>query len=104
MQKLKRAALGLLNRAIDSLQEKFPPNRVVVLLTPLVFAPAAGYVSALVAKQIPGVHLAPAEVSGVFVAGALVAVVKAYKWLDGWQYHEARLMQIASREIEASRK
>lgn len=82
---LKQRAIRLLNRGIDYAQEKFPPNRVVVLLTPLVFAPAAGYISALVAKQVPGVHLDSAEVAGVFVAGGTAAVVKAYKWLDGWQ-------------------
>jgi len=81
-------ARALLNRLIDYLQEKFPPNRVVVLLTPLVFVPAAAYISALAAKQIPGVHLDPAEITGVFVAGGLGAAVKAYKWLDGWQFHE----------------
>jgi hypothetical protein len=80
--------MKLLNGIIDYLQVKFPPNRIVVLLTPLVFVPAAGYISAWVAKQIPGVDLDPALVSGVFVAGALSAVAAAYKWLDGWQEHE----------------
>lgn len=82
---MKEAAKRLLNRAIDYAQEKLPPNRVVVLLTPLVFAPAAGYVTALVAKQVPGIHLDSGELTALFIAGATAAVVKAYKWLDGWQ-------------------
>jgi ribosomal protein S17E len=85
VKNVKARAFALLNRGIDKLQETFPPNRVVVLLTPIVFAPAAGYVTALVAKQIPGVHLDSGEVTGLFIAGAIAAVVKAYKWLDGWQ-------------------
>jgi hypothetical protein len=80
----------LVNRVIDYLQEKFPPNRVVVLLTPLVFVPAAGFVSAWVAKNIPGIDLDPAWVLGTFVAGGLSAIVAANKWLDGWQAHEER--------------
>lgn len=82
---MKEAAKRLLNRAIDYLQKKFPPNRVVVLLTPLVFAPAAGYVATLVAKQVPGVHLDSSQLVALFIAGGTAAVVKAYKWLDGWQ-------------------
>lgn len=78
------------NSAIDRLQRSLPPNRIAVLLTPLLFAPAAGFVSALVAQWVPGVELDPLEVTAVFVAGAAAAVAKAYKWLDGWQRDEAR--------------
>jgi hypothetical protein len=80
----------LLNGVIDYLQKKFPPNRVVALLTPLVFVPASAFVSAWVAKNIPSAHLNPAEVSGAFVVGGLAAVTATYKWLDGWQKHEER--------------
>ena len=82
---LRKRAAALLNRGIDYLQEKFPPNRVVVLLTPLVFAPASGFVTAWVAQQVPGAQLSPGMVTGLFIAGTLAAVAKAYKWLDGWQ-------------------
>jgi hypothetical protein len=90
VRNLKARAFALLNKGIDKLQETFPPNRVVVLLTPIIFAPAAGYVTALVAKQVPGVDLDPGEITALFIAGAAAAVVKAYKWLDGWQAAEAR--------------
>ncbi len=89
MKKLKAAALALLNKGIDKLQATFPPNRVVVLLTPLVFAPAAGFICAYVAKKVPGVHLDSTEVTGIFIGGAAAAVIKAYKWLDGWQAEAA---------------
>lgn len=78
------------NTAVDRMQRTFPPNRIVVLLTPLLFVPAAGFVSALVAQWVPGVELDPLEVTAVFVAGAVAALAKAYKWLDGWQRDEAR--------------
>lgn len=80
----------MLNRLIDFLQEKFPPNRVVILLTPLVFAPASGWVAAYVAEHFPGLSLDEAAVTGVFIAGALSAVTLAYKWVDGWQKAESR--------------
>lgn len=74
------------NRLIDLLQAKFPANRIVVLLTPLAFAPAAGYVTAYVAQHFPGLpQFSAAQITGLFVTGALIAFGKAYKWLDGWQ-------------------
>lgn len=82
---------ALLSRLIDYAQAKLPPNRIVVLLTPLIFVPAAGFVSAWVAKNIPGVTLDPALVAGAFVAGGAAALTTAYRWLDGWQQREARL-------------
>jgi hypothetical protein len=82
--------LTFVNTAIDRLQRAFPPNRIVVLLTPLLFVPAAGFASASVAQLVPGVQFDPVEVTAVFVAGAAAALAKAYKWLDGWQRDEAR--------------
>lgn len=79
------------NRVIDRLQQAFPPNRVVVILTPLVFAPAAGWIAAFVAKNVPGVTLSDTQVLAAFSVGALIAFGKAYKWLDGWQQHETLL-------------
>lgn len=81
--------MTLLNRLIDYVQAKFPPNRIVVLLTPFVFVPAAGYVSTWVARNVPGVQLSSTTLLGVFVSGSLAALAAATKWLDGWQKHEA---------------
>jgi hypothetical protein len=66
------------------------PNRVVALLTPLVFAPLAGAIAAWIAKHFPAVDVSQDDLQQVFVAGALIALVPATQWLHGWQKHEAR--------------
>jgi hypothetical protein len=66
------------------------PNRVVAVLTPILFAPLAGAVSAWAAAHIPGVDLPADQVQAAFIAGALIAFGKAAQWLHGWQTHEAR--------------
>jgi hypothetical protein len=66
------------------------PNRLVAVLTPLVFAPLAGAVAAWLAKHFPAVDVSQDDLQGVFVAGALIALVPATQWLHGWQKHEAR--------------
>lgn len=81
----------LVNRGINYLQKKFPVNRVVVLLTPA-FVAASAWLSGYVAKHFPGLPaLSPGEVTALMVAGAASALAAAYRWLDGWQKHEARL-------------
>jgi hypothetical protein len=72
------------------------PNRAVALLTPILFAPLAGAVSAWVATHIPGADLPPDQVQAVFIAGALIAFGKAAQWLRGWQAYEAREAEGAS--------
>ena len=61
------------------------PNRLVAVLTPLVFAPLAGTISVLVAKYLPGIDIDSDQVQQVFIAGALIAFGKAGLWLKGWQ-------------------
>lgn len=71
-----------------------PLNRIVVLLTPLVFAPLAGFIAVQAAKL--GIDLPKDKVLKVvvedsaFVLGALIAWAKAHHWLTGWQLAEAR--------------
>jgi peptidoglycan/LPS O-acetylase OafA/YrhL len=65
-------------------------NRFVALLTPLVFAPLAGFVSTWAAEHMPGVDIPPDKLEQVFIAGALIALAPAAQWLHGWQKHEAR--------------
>jgi hypothetical protein len=65
-------------------------NRIVALLTPLVFAPLAGVVSTWAADNLPGVNLSPDKVEEVFIAGALIALAPAVQWLHGWQKYEER--------------
>jgi hypothetical protein len=80
--------MKLLNRLLDRLQATFPPNRIVVLLTPIIFVPAAGWAAAWLAKHVPGLNVSPGEIAAFVGAAALAALTLAYKWLDGWQHHE----------------
>ena len=66
------------------------PNRVVAILTPLVFAPLAGAVAAWVAENAPGVEVSQSSLEEIFIAGALIALAPAAQWLHGWQKYEAR--------------
>jgi hypothetical protein len=66
------------------------PNRVVAVLTPLVFAPLAGAVSAWLARHAPGITVQKDDVQAVFIGGALIALAPALQWLHGWQKYEAR--------------
>ena len=66
------------------------PNRIVALLTPLVFAPLAGGVASWLAQHFPGVDVKQSDLQSVFIAGALIALAPAAQWLHGWQKHEAR--------------
>jgi hypothetical protein len=61
------------------------PNRLVAVLTPLVFAPLAGTVSVLAAKYLPGLDVDSSQLQQIFIAGALIAFGKAGLWLKGWQ-------------------
>lgn len=82
--------MKLLDALIDYLQAKFPPNRVVILLTP-VFAAAAAFVAAWTAKHVPGLRLDQGQLTAIFVTGAASVIPLVYKWLDGWQKHEAQV-------------
>ena len=76
------------NSIIDKLQEVFPVNRIVVLLTP-VFAALSGWAATWAAENMPGLPpLDPHWLAGIFVAGAVAAITAAYAWIDGWQGYE----------------
>src|SRR3954468_18026072 len=68
----------------------FPTNRMVAVLTPLVFAPLAGSISVLAAKHLPGMNIDQGSLTAVFVAGATIAFGKAALWMKGWQDWEQR--------------
>lgn len=82
--------LNLLATLYGKVRAAWPVNRVVTLLAPILFAPAAGYVAAWVPQHLPGIAFQPsrAQLAGLFALGATRALVIAYKWLDGWQKHE----------------
>jgi hypothetical protein len=72
------------------LSQQFTPGRVVAVLTPLVFAPAAGAISVAAAKYLPGVTIDPGKLQAIFIAGATVALGQGALWLKGWQDYEKR--------------
>jgi hypothetical protein len=75
------------------------PNRIVAFLTPLLFAPAAGAVSAWLANHFPGVTIKESDLQAIFIGGALIALAPAAQWLHGWQKYEAR-QQEADNAVE----
>lgn len=66
------------------------PNRIVAVLTPLVFAPLAGACAAWLSQHFPGVDVDKDALQEIFIAGALIALAPAAQWLHGWQKYEAR--------------
>ncbi len=64
------------------------PNRIVALLTPLVFAPLAGVAATWAAENLPGVTVPRESFEEIFIAGALIALAPAAQWLHGWQKWE----------------
>jgi hypothetical protein len=70
------------------------PNRVVAVLTPLVFAPLAGAVAAWLAEHFPGFSVDQNALEEIFIAGALIALAPAAQWLHGWQKFEARQAEL----------
>ena len=64
------------------------PNRIVALLTPLVFAPLAGVCATWAAENLPGVTVPRESIEEIFIAGALIALAPAAQWLHGWQKWE----------------
>jgi len=81
-------SIGALLRHLK--EEPMSLNRIVALLTPLVFAPLAGVVSTWAAKNLPGVTIPADKVEEIFIAGALIALAPAAQWLYGWQKFEQR--------------
>ena len=70
------------------------PNRIVTLLTP-VFAGLAGSVATWMADNLPGApQISTDGLTAIFVAGAASATAAAYKWLQGWQAHEAHTANV----------
>lgn len=76
----------MLSSLIDFLQTKFPVERVVALLTPLVFAPLSAAAAAWLAIHFPGLpHVSSTTLTALMSSIALTAGAAAYKWLDGRQ-------------------
>jgi hypothetical protein len=67
-------------------------GRFVALFTP-VFAIAAGWFAGLVAQAMPGAHLDQNQIVAFMTAAAVSAISAGWKWLQGWQQHEALVAQ-----------
>jgi hypothetical protein len=78
----------LLNALIDKFQATFPPNRIVILLTPYVFVPTSAGIAGWITVHFPGLDVPQGAVLGVMGAAALAALTLWYKWLDHWQVRE----------------
>jgi hypothetical protein len=75
-------------------EDSMTPNRIVAVLTPLVFAPLAGYIASWVAENFPGVEVSQSSLEEIFIAGALIGLAPAAQWLHGWQKYEAREAEV----------
>jgi hypothetical protein len=67
-------------------------GRFVAIFTP-VFAIAAGWFAGVIAHAVPGAHLNQAQIVTFMTAAAASVVTAGWKWLQGWQQHEARVAQ-----------
>jgi hypothetical protein len=63
-------------------------GRFVAILTPL-FAIAAGWIAGAIAQIVPGAHLDQSQIVTFMAAAAAAALAAGWKWLQGWQQHEA---------------
>jgi hypothetical protein len=82
----------LLVEGLAVLQEKFSLNRVVALFTVFVAVPAGGWLSAYAATHFPGLpHFSAGDLTKIIAVGGASALAIGYKWLHGWQEHEARI-------------
>jgi hypothetical protein len=86
----------LIANLILTLEEKFPVNRVVVLLTP-VFAALSGTLATWWAAHVSWLELTQGQLLAVFIAGVGAALPPVYVWLRNWAAHEARLAAAAVR-------
>lgn len=72
--------------------EKSLISRFVAILTP-VFAVVAGWLAGVVAQIVPGAHLNQNQIVAFMTAAAVSAITAGWKWLQGWQQHEALVAQ-----------
>jgi hypothetical protein len=64
----------------------------VAIFTP-VFAVAAGWFAGVIAQAVPGAHLDQNQIVAFMTAAAVSVITAGWKWLQGWQQHEALVAQ-----------
>ena len=67
-------------------------GRFVAIFTP-VFAVAAGWFAGVIAQAVPGAHLDQNQIVAFMTAAAVSVITAGWKWLQGWQQHEALVAQ-----------
>lgn len=67
-------------------------SRLVAIFIP-VFAVAAGWFAGVIAQAVPGAHLDQNQIVAFMTAAAVSAITAGWKWLQGWQQHEALVAQ-----------
>jgi hypothetical protein len=90
---------ALLSSLVDRFQAKFPPNRLVALAMAVLATPLAalgGWAAVWVPLHFPGLpHFTGGQATAFLITivggGLLSLVVAGYKFLDGWQKHEAHM-------------
>jgi hypothetical protein len=67
-------------------------SRFVAIFIP-VFAVGAGWFAGVIAQAVPGAHLDQNQVVAFMTVAAVSAITAGWKWLQGWQQHEALVAQ-----------
>jgi hypothetical protein len=80
------------NAPVAVATEKSLISRFVAILTPI-FAVVAGWLAGVVAQVVPGAHLDQNQIVAFMTAAAVAAITAGWKWLQGWQQHEALVAQ-----------
>lgn len=91
---------GFASSAWKRVKKTWPVNRVVTVLTPIVFVPAAAAATAWVAVHFPGLpHFDPTVVAGWGAVGGAAALTAGYKWMDGWIKDKVIPRQIVEQKV-----
>lgn len=89
-----------LGNAWKRIKKAWPVNRVVTTLTPLVFVPVSGALTAWLGTHFPGLPpMDPGFVTGMFALGAASAYGAFDRWIKGWQKDKIVPKQIVENKV-----
>src|ERR1700743_2661189 len=75
-------------------------GRLVAIFTP-VFAVFAGWFAGVIAQAVPGAHLDQNQIVAFMTAAAVAAITAGWKYLQGWQQHEALVAKGLGQPVKA---
>ena len=75
-------------------------GRLVAIFTP-VFAVFAGWFAGVIAQAVPGAHLDQNQIVAFMTAAAVAAITAGWKYLQGWQQHEALVAKGLDKPVKA---